>query len=109
MRQEADGTFPKPYWYLPRDEKCLAKSTEQERNKNLWYFMLGEEKVHHQIEVQCAKSSTKLESCGPGEYLCDDRKQCIPSYWVCDGIEDCSDASDECPVINNNVKVAVYF
>ena len=105
VRQEADGTFPKPYWYLPRDHKCLAKSTEQEKNKNLWYFMLGEEKVHHQIEVQCAKSSSNLESCGPGEYLCDDRKQCIPSYWVCDGIEDCSDASDECPVINNNVKV----
>ena len=31
VRQEADGTFPKPYWYLPLDEKCLAKSTEKER------------------------------------------------------------------------------
>ena len=72
VRHEADGTFPKTYWYLPRDEKCLAQSTDQERNKNKWYYMLGEEKVDHQIEVQCAKSSTNLESCGPGEYLCDD-------------------------------------
>ena len=71
--------------------------------------MLGEEKVYHKIEVHCAKSSINLESCGPGEYLCDDRKQCIPSYWVCDGIEDCSDASDECPVINKNVKVYFYY
>ena len=107
VRQEADGTFPKPYWYLPRDEKCLAKSTDKERNKNKWYFMLGEERVYHEIDVQCAKSSTNLETCGPEEFLCDDRKQCVPSYWVCDGILDCSDGSDECPVINEDVEINI--
>ena len=105
VRQEAKGTYPKPYWYLPGDEKCVAKSTDQERNKNNWYFMVGEERVYHEIDVQCVKSSR--DSCGSEEFLCDDRKQCVPSDWVCDGIPDCSDGSDECPVINQNVEINI--
>ena len=35
------------------------------------------------------------------EFLCADRRQCVPLSWRCDGIADCSDGSDECPSLNN--------
>ncbi|XP_006820678.1 uncharacterized protein LOC102810426 [Saccoglossus kowalevskii] len=36
--------------------------------------------------------------CGRGEYQCSDGR-CLPTYWVCDGYDDCDDSGDEAPSI----------
>ena len=36
-----------------------------------------------------------LESCSTDEFACLDGSKCIPRRWLCDGDEDCKDASDE--------------
>jgi len=104
---EADGTIPKTFWYSTSKERCVAKSTEE--NINDWYFKLANTNKFHPIEIQCRKSINPISNCGDDEFACADRKQCVPSAWVCDDIADCSDQSDECPKINtgveNNLKI----
>ena len=47
-----------------------------------------------------------MEKCANDDgILCDN--YCVPSYWKCDGIVDCSDASDETLPICGNIDV--YF
>jgi len=94
---EADGTFPKPFWYLTSNERCVAKSTET--NVKSWYYNKGNVDEDHSIEIQCKKSKNIISKCEDDEFACADHKQCIPPDWVCDGISDCSDQSDECPKV----------
>ena len=78
--------------------RCVAKSTEE--NKQRWYFFSGDKEVFHDIELQC-KKDLQLSKCPKeSEFLCADKKQCIPMEWKCDKILDCSDGSDECPVLH---------
>ena len=50
------------------------------------------------------RSQTKVEL---AKFLCADKKLCIPSGWRCDGISDCGDGSDECPILNEEVKIQI--
>lgn len=34
-------------------------------------------------------------ACSPEEILCPESKRCILRKWICDGLADCSDGSDE--------------
>jgi hypothetical protein len=47
--------------------------------------------------ITTAKSRfVPLRACGNGlMYLCKNRLACLPSDMFCDGIQDCSDGSDE--------------
>lgn len=107
ISNEADGTIPKTFWYSTSKERCVAKSTEKEENVNNWYFKKGNTNEYHQIEIQCRGSQNMKSSCRDDEFACADRKQCVPSAWVCDDIADCSDKSDECPKVNNDVDLKI--
>ena len=97
----------RPFWFLNRSDTCNSNNTSTEKypretmlpGKITGSFIL-EEKVYHDLEIQCPDSTNNLESCGEEEHLCYDRRQCIPSYWTCDGITDCSEGSDECPLLD---------
>ena len=98
LGNEAWGTFPKIFWYYPTTDRCVARSTEV--NKQKWYYTQQGKPVYHDIELQCTKKNNLISQCGDSEFLCADMKQCVPALWKCDGITDCSDGSDECPRLN---------
>ena len=39
---------------------------------------------------------TISNTCPPSQFQCND-SQCINKKWLCDGIDDCADGSDETP------------
>ena len=94
------------YWFLNKSDTFYNSPYIIPGKRN--GYIISEKKVCHELEIQCPDSTNNLESCGEEEHLCYDGRQCIPSYWTCDGITDCSKGSDECPLfdylkISNNV------
>ena len=101
LGNEAAGTLPKIFWTYPKDDRCVAKSTEENNQK--WFYIRPDtnQREYHDIQIECLKNQQNSKCASETEFLCADKKQCVPESWRCDGIADCSDASDECPTLND--------
>ncbi|XP_072016191.1 uncharacterized protein [Amphiura filiformis] len=56
---------------------------------------ISESKHRQVLTVDDNTPTAYLVPCSPGDVMCTNRRQCVKSYLVCDGIRHCSDFSDE--------------
>ncbi|XP_035224983.1 low-density lipoprotein receptor-related protein 2-like [Stegodyphus dumicola] len=83
------------------DEKNCTKNIPCKANE----FQCSDESCIYIHDVcdgfkDCPKGEEELnckaaENCTAGQYLCASSKRCISLKWLCDGDDDCGDASDE--------------
>lgn len=61
-------------------------------SRTLYFYIL----FHYLLLMYLHVGPAATRTCSSDEFLCDEGK-CIPSNFVCDGINDCTDGSDEPP------------
>ena len=55
-------------------------------------------------DVESSMPDPVTHECAANQFMCDSKTQCIPDLYWCDGVDDCSDSSDE-----NNSDCEVQF
>ncbi|XP_024086083.1 uncharacterized protein LOC106674111 [Cimex lectularius] len=81
-----------------------------------WCFVkLGEEIHKEYCDIPlCSKDRTEKSAkyseykCGPKQFSCESKRQCILQEWVCDGKPDCSNARDELDCLDSLLKFQHY-
>lgn len=78
-------------YYLMDDVECLGNERSvRDCDFNGW----GNHNCMPQ-EIVGVVCKTPQESCPENEWQCDTSKECLPLEFVCDGVDDCEDQSDE--------------
>ncbi|XP_028394866.1 deleted in malignant brain tumors 1 protein-like [Dendronephthya gigantea] len=81
------GCFPSS-WLCDGMKDCSDGSDEWSWNCNL-------PSPSRVSSTSSQVSSSQVSVCQQGEFRCNNGYRCVPSSWLCDGYNDCSDGSDE--------------
>lgn len=80
-------------WNIKKGKKPVGITIKCKNENEFWSTNVTYPK---QINPPTPPKNSKLCD-GAKQFACDNWEQCIPREYICDGIYDCSDYSDECP------------